>query len=113
MLPRWQSIVLFCPSSMGLLSFALSRIASRKLPMCAASPPPAPLPTDRGSVARLVRRLALRGLRGHRDAGGDSTDREASRRDRQIKIVGGYAITFWLDAPAHIVMVGGVRPADK
>jgi hypothetical protein len=31
---------------------------------------------------------------------GDFTDKDASLRIRQIKIVGDYAITYWLDDPA-------------
>ena len=52
-------------------------------------------------------------LREHPDTQGDFTDKDASLRERQIKIVGDYAITFWLDSPVHIVMVVDVRPADK
>jgi len=55
----------------------------------------------------------IRHLREHPDACGDFTDKDASLRERQIKIIGDYAITFWLDAPVHIVMVVDVRPADK
>jgi hypothetical protein len=29
-----------------------------------------------------------------------------------VKVIGDYAITYWLDAPVHIVMVVDVRPAD-
>lgn len=52
-------------------------------------------------------------LREHPDTCGDFTDKDASLRERQIKIVGDYAVTFWLDAPVRIVMVVDVRPADK
>lgn len=41
------------------------------------------------------------------------TDKDASLRERQIKIIGDYAVTFWLDSPVHIIMVVDVRPADK
>ena len=53
------------------------------------------------------------GLRKHPDTRGDFTDKDASLRERQIKIVGDYAITFWLDAPVRIVMVVDVGPADR
>jgi hypothetical protein len=43
---------------------------------------------------------------------GDFTDKDAAHRERQIKIVGDYAITYWLDAPMKIVMVVDIRPAD-
>lgn len=52
-------------------------------------------------------------LRDHPDTLGDFTDRDASQRERQIKIVGDYAITFWLDSPVRIVMIVDVRPADQ
>lgn len=50
-------------------------------------------------------------LRQQPDAPGDFTDRDATLRERQIKIVGDYAITYWLDSPVRIVMVIDVRPA--
>ena len=52
-------------------------------------------------------------LRDQPDARGDFTDKDASLRERQIKVVGDYAITFWLDAPVKIVMVVDLRPADR
>lgn len=52
-------------------------------------------------------------LREHPNTHGDYTDKDASLRERQIKIVGDYAITYWLDAPVWIVMVVDIRPADK
>ncbi len=51
-------------------------------------------------------------LRERPETRGDFTDKDASLRERQVKIVGDYAITFWLDAPVRIVMVVDVRPAD-
>lgn len=44
---------------------------------------------------------------------GDYTDTDESLRTRQIKIVGRYAVTYWVDEPVRIVMVVGVRPADR
>ena len=44
---------------------------------------------------------------------GDFTDKDGSLRERQIKIIGDYAITFWFDAPVQIVMVVDVQPADR
>ena len=52
-------------------------------------------------------------IREHPDTPGDFTDKDASLRERQIKIVGDYAITYWLDAPVRIVMVVEVQPADQ
>ncbi len=44
---------------------------------------------------------------------GDFTDKDPSLRERQIKIGGDYAITYWLDAPVRFLMVVDIRPADK
>jgi hypothetical protein len=43
---------------------------------------------------------------------GDYTDKDASLQIRQIKIIGDYAITYWLDDAVKSVMVVDVRPAD-
>jgi hypothetical protein len=53
------------------------------------------------------------GLRDRPDTPGDFTDKDPSLRERQIKVVGDYAITYWLDAPVKIVMVVDIRLADK
>ena len=53
------------------------------------------------------------GLRGHPDTPGDFIDNDASLRERQIKVVGDYAITYWIDVPVRTVMVVDVRFADK
>ena len=55
----------------------------------------------------------IRSLREHPDTPGDFTDKDASLRERQIRIVGDYAITYWLDSPVRIIMVVDVRPADE
>ncbi len=44
---------------------------------------------------------------------GDYTDRDASLRIRQIKIIGDYAVTYWLDDPVKIVMIVDLRLADR
>jgi hypothetical protein len=38
---------------------------------------------------------------------GDYTDKDASLQVRQIKIIGDYAITYWLDDAVRSVMAGG------
>ena len=53
------------------------------------------------------------GLRDRPRTEGDYTDKDASLRVRQIKIVGDYAITYWLDDPVKSVMIVDVRPADR
>jgi hypothetical protein len=55
----------------------------------------------------------IQSLREHPGTRGDFTDKDASLRERQIKVVGDYAITYWLDAPVKIVMVVDIRPADR
>lgn len=55
----------------------------------------------------------IRWLREHPDTPGDFTDKDASQRVREIKIIGDFAITFWLDAPVRIVMIVDVSPADR
>ena len=44
---------------------------------------------------------------------GDFTDRDATQRIRQIKIIGDHAITYWHDAPVKTVMVVDIRHADR
>jgi len=53
------------------------------------------------------------GLRERPETPGDFIDKDASLRERQIKIVGDYAITFWIDVPVRTVMVVDVCRADK
>ena len=52
-------------------------------------------------------------LREHPDTVGDFTDTDSSLRERQIKVIGDYAITYWLDSPVRVVMVVDISPADK
>jgi hypothetical protein len=55
----------------------------------------------------------VRSLADQPHAPGDFTDIDESQRTRQIKIIGNYAVTYWADEPVRIVMVVGVRPADR
>ena len=55
----------------------------------------------------------IRSLAENPNTRGDFTDRDESLRTRQIKIIGHYAITYWLDDPVKSVMVVGVAPADR
>ena len=52
-------------------------------------------------------------LREHPATPGDFTDKDSSLRERQIKVVGDYALTYWLDEPAKSVMIVDVRPTDR
>ncbi|HET6408519.1 MAG TPA: hypothetical protein VFG14_11610 [Chthoniobacteraceae bacterium] len=53
------------------------------------------------------------GLRERPDTPGDFTDQDASLRVREVKIIGDFAITYWVDAPVKSVMAVDVRRADK
>jgi mRNA-degrading endonuclease RelE of RelBE toxin-antitoxin system len=55
----------------------------------------------------------IKSLRENPDTQGDITDRDDTDRTRQIKVIGDYAITYWLDAPVKIVMVVDIRHADR
>lgn len=48
-------------------------------------------------------------LREHPDTPGDYEEKGASQRVRQVKVIGDYAVVYWLDAPVHIIMVVDVR----
>jgi hypothetical protein len=43
---------------------------------------------------------------------GDFSDRDASLRVREIKVIGDYAITYWADHPAKAVMIVDIQKAD-
>jgi len=43
---------------------------------------------------------------------GDFTDRDASLRAREIKVIGDYAVTYWADHPAKAVMIVDIQRAD-
>ncbi len=66
----------------------------------------------RGEQRRLIMNF-IRSLAETPHRPGDFTDRDESLRTRQIKIVGHYAITYWVDDPVKAVMIVGVRPADR
>jgi hypothetical protein len=52
-------------------------------------------------------------LRDSPDTAGDFSDKDASLRMRQVKVIGDYAITYWVDSPVKAVMVVDVRRADR
>lgn len=43
---------------------------------------------------------------------GDFSNRDESQRELQVKIVGDYAVTYWVDEPAKAVMIVGISHAD-
>jgi hypothetical protein len=53
------------------------------------------------------------GLRDRPRTKGDYSDKDASLQIRQIKIIGDYAVTYWVDDAVKSVMVVDVRPADR
>jgi mRNA-degrading endonuclease RelE of RelBE toxin-antitoxin system len=55
----------------------------------------------------------IRYLRDHPGTAGDYTETGESLREYQVKIIGKYAIEYWLDSPVRIVMVMAVRLADR
>jgi len=55
----------------------------------------------------------IRSLAEHPRAQGDFTERDESLRTRQIKIIGQYAVTYWVDDPVKAVMVVGVQRAQR
>jgi mRNA-degrading endonuclease RelE of RelBE toxin-antitoxin system len=44
---------------------------------------------------------------------GDYAHRDESQREQQVKIVGDYAVTYWVDDPVKTVMIVGARHADR
>lgn len=54
----------------------------------------------------------IQSLRERPQTPGDFTDQDATQRIRQIKVIGDYAVTYWVDDPVKIVMVVDVHPAD-
>lgn len=66
---------------------------------------------SRGEQRRLVMQF-IRSLEMAPDTVGDFTDRDSTLRVRQVKIIGQFAITYWVDAPVRAVMVVDIRRAD-
>ncbi len=66
----------------------------------------------RGPQRRLIMNF-IRWLGDNPHAPGDFTERDESLRTRQIKIVGRYAVMYWVDDPVKAVMVVGVQPARR
>ncbi len=44
---------------------------------------------------------------------GDFSEKDQSLRPLQIKIIGNYAVTYWVDHPVKSVMIVDVSMADK
>jgi mRNA-degrading endonuclease RelE of RelBE toxin-antitoxin system len=67
---------------------------------------------SRGEQRRLIMSF-IRALAANPHTPGDFTDKDESLRQRQIKIVGRYAVTYWVDDPVRVVMVVDVQLADR
>lgn len=66
----------------------------------------------RGDQRRLIMTF-IRSLAEKPYTPGDFTDQDETLRTRQIKIIGRYAVTYWVDDPAKAVMVVEVQTADR
>ena len=66
----------------------------------------------RGEQRRLIMSF-VRSLADNPHTRGDFTDRDESLRTRQIKIIGRYAVTYWVDDPVKAVMIVSVDVADR
>jgi hypothetical protein len=55
----------------------------------------------------------IRSLAENPSTEGDFTDKDETLRQRQIKIIGDYAVTYWADHPAKTVMVMDIALADS
>jgi mRNA-degrading endonuclease RelE of RelBE toxin-antitoxin system len=67
---------------------------------------------SRGEQRRLIMSF-VRSLADNPHMPGDFTDRDESLRTRQIKIIGRYAVTYWVDDPVKAVMIVSVDVADR
>ena len=65
-----------------------------------------------GEAARSIMTF-IRALAENPNAGGDFSEPDESDRTVQVKILGRYAITFWVDHPVCEVKVTHIKPADK
>jgi mRNA-degrading endonuclease RelE of RelBE toxin-antitoxin system len=66
----------------------------------------------RGAQQQKILRF-LRSLSESPFTEGDFTDKDKTGRTRQIKIVGDYAITYWMDHPAKAVIIVDIALADR
>jgi hypothetical protein len=62
---------------------------------------------------RLLILTFVRSLADNPRTPGDFTDRDESLRTRQIKIIGRYAVTYWVDDPVKTLMIVSVEVADR
>ena len=66
-----------------------------------------PRGAERQEIMKFIRSLAS-----SPHAMGDFTEKDASLRPQQVKVVGSSAVTFWTDTAVRKVMVVDIRPAD-
>ena len=104
----------------GGVARSLQPAAGMRLARSLPSAPSASTRDPLQSFNRLLMRCAEANDHGFHPAfarasadGRGLTDKDASLRIRQVKIIGKYAITYWLDDPVKSVMVVAVHPADR
>lgn len=66
----------------------------------------------RGSQRQRVMEF-IRSLSNNPFTHGDFTDTDNVLHTQQIKVVGDFAITYWVDDPVKTVMIVDIRSADK
>jgi len=67
----------------------------------------------KSGIQRLKIMDFIRNLQNHPETPGDFTDRDSSQRERQVKIIGDFAVTYWVDSPVKAVMIVDIRRADR
>ena len=55
----------------------------------------------------------VRFLRDHPDTRGDFTGGDPAHRGLQVKIIGGYAVVYWVDEAVRAIMIADIRSADR
>lgn len=65
-----------------------------------------------GTPRRLIMEF-VRKLSEHPHLPGDFQQKGADLRVRQVKIIGDYAVTYWVDDPVKAVMVTDISAADR
>ena len=66
----------------------------------------------KGAQRRMIMEF-VRSLADSPDSRGEYTDRDSTDRERQIKIIGKFAVTYWTDEAVKSVMVVDIQPADS
>jgi hypothetical protein len=62
---------------------------------------------QRERILRFLRDLAAKP-----QSSGDFTDRDQSQRTLQIKVIGNFSLTWWVDDAARAIMIVAIGSAD-